>query len=171
MMTRTRLGHSLGDSNLDSDSTTTLPWWLGLALGLEEWWLESDLDSWICDLPTTLVKAYSRMRGVSLDIFRLQYRGPVHERWRYGYWANSTSQEETATDIAVRKRWRRCSTYVRPVGGAVLPLSALTNTELKYFKLSKMRHGWIAWSVWYFATKKSINMPYIGMVLHYIIQI
>ena len=40
-------------------------------------------------------------------------------RWRYGYWANSTNQEETATAIAVR----------------------------------------------------SVNMPYIGMVLHYIIQI
>ena len=31
-------------------------------------------------------------------------------KWRYGYWANSTNQEETATAIAVRKRWRRCST-------------------------------------------------------------
>ena len=47
--TRTRLGHSLGDSDLDL--TTTLPWWLGL----EEWWLESDLDSWIGDLTTTLL--------------------------------------------------------------------------------------------------------------------
>ena len=62
-------------------------------------------------------------------------------RWRYGYWANSTNQEETATAIAVRKRWRRCSTYARPVGGAVLTESALAKTELNIFKLSEMRHG------------------------------
>ena len=41
-------------------------------------------------------------------------------QWRYGYWANSTNQEETATAIAVRKHWRRCSTYARPVSGAVV---------------------------------------------------
>ena len=62
-------------------------------------------------------------------------------RWRYGYWANSTNQEETATAIAVRKRWRRCSTYARPVDGAVLTESALAKTELEIVKLSKMRHG------------------------------
>ena len=62
-------------------------------------------------------------------------------QWRYGYWANSTNQEKTATAIAVRKRWRRCSTYARPVDGAVLTESALAKTELKHFKLSKMRHG------------------------------
>ena len=58
-----------------------------------------------------------------------------------GYWANSTNQEETATAIAVRKRWRRCSTYARPLDGAVLTESALAKTELKNVKLSKMRHG------------------------------
>jgi len=62
-------------------------------------------------------------------------------QWRYGYWANSTNQEETAMTIAVRKRWRRCSAYARPVGGAVLTESALAKTELKKCKLSKMRHG------------------------------
>ena len=62
-------------------------------------------------------------------------------QWRYGYWANSTNQEETATAIAVRKRWRRCSTYARPVDGAVLTESTLAKTELKKCKLSEMRHG------------------------------
>ena len=62
-------------------------------------------------------------------------------RWRYGYWANSTNQEETATAIAVRKRWRRCSTYARPVDGAVLTESALAKTGVKKCKLSEMRHG------------------------------
>ena len=42
--------------------------------------------------------------------------------------------EETATAIAVRKRWRRCSTYARPVGGAVLTESAPAQTELEIAK-------------------------------------
>ena len=62
-------------------------------------------------------------------------------KWRYGYWANSTNQEGTATAIAVRKRWRRCSTYARPVDGAVLTESALAKTGVTFCKLSKMRHG------------------------------
>ena len=44
---------------------------------------------------------------------------PLDPPERSGYWANSTNQEETATAIAVRKRWRRCSTYARPLDGAV----------------------------------------------------
>ena len=50
---------------------------------------------------------------------------------------SSTNQEETATAIAVRKRWRRCSTYARHVGGAVLTESALAKTGVKKSKSSQ----------------------------------
>ena len=84
-------------------------------------------------------------KGAATDLIKTDpdlYTVLTSGRWRYGYWANSTNQEETAKAIAVRKRWRRCSTYARPVGGAVLTGSALAKTGVKKVQFER-NEAWL----------------------------
>ena len=93
-------------------------------------------------IPKSLKKGLQRIWSKLIQIWTLSWRQDggatairptLHLSGEYGV--------RPRPAIAARKRWRRCSTYARPVGGAVLTESDLAKTDLNNVKLSEMRHG------------------------------
>ena len=89
-------------------------------------------------IPKSLKTGLQRIWSRLIQILTLFYVTKWSGSPRNGSWANSTNQEETATDIAVPKCWRRCHTYFRPLDGAVFPEFGILIGRVK---LSKMRNG------------------------------